>query len=190
MFTLRQLQQEQAEWVKFNFPNRHQLMPLMGIIEELGELAHAQLKGEQGIRYTPEVVMAKKVDAIGDILVYTSDYCSALGLDLEECIMNYGFEPTREGIDRYFVPPWTPAKALTMIARRVGEISQAYHPEMTGTDRASAHAIGGMTMMLSAYCRLSNIDMLSAVETTWSRVKQRNWIANPIDANKKVEGDI
>lgn len=111
--TFKQLQEEQREWVAHNFAGRKPYMPLLGVAEECGELCHAHLKGEQGIRYTPEVVLAKKKDAVGDILIYLADYCSANDIDLEEC-----------------------------------------------------------------------------VTYTWGKVKQRDWIKNPMNANTLVEGSL
>ena len=54
-------------------------------MEEVGELAHAHLKKEQGIR-TNEDHEAKKIDAIGDVVFYLLDYCNKEGLDFETCI--------------------------------------------------------------------------------------------------------
>lgn len=90
--TFRQLQTENDEWATRNFPdtmnnpayNGHR--PLLGVDEEVGELAkafsesvalnnvlvalgvlnHAQLKGEQAIRHTPEEIAEMKNDAVGD----------------------------------------------------------------------------------------------------------------------------
>lgn len=60
--------------------------PLLGVVEEVGELCHAHLKNEQGIRGTPEEWRTKKQDAIGDILIYLLDYCTREELDAEECL--------------------------------------------------------------------------------------------------------
>lgn len=77
--------------------------PVSGVSEEMGELAetlvaslnvvgaigrlhHAHLKGHQGIRHTPEEILDKKMDAIGDILVYLADYASREGISLYDCI--------------------------------------------------------------------------------------------------------
>lgn len=60
--------------------------PLLGVVEEVGELCHAHLKNEQGIRGTPEEWEAKKKDAIGDILIYLLDYATREGVDVEECL--------------------------------------------------------------------------------------------------------
>ncbi len=83
--TFRQLQEEQKPWVAHNFPTREPWNPLMGMVEELGELAHAHLKEHQQIRKGEDHVANAK-DAVGDILIYMSDYCSARGFDLQQII--------------------------------------------------------------------------------------------------------
>lgn len=83
---LRKLQQEQKEWSERNFPTQNTpYRPLLGIMEEVGELSHAHLKAEQGIRIN-EDHQAAKFDAIGDIVIYLSDYCNKNGFDLQDCI--------------------------------------------------------------------------------------------------------
>lgn len=80
----QQLQSEVVEWSKYNFGPRlgSGYRPLLGAIEELGELAHAHLKAEQGIR-TSEDHNEAKIDAIGDIIIYLADYCEQQGIDLQ-----------------------------------------------------------------------------------------------------------
>ena len=73
-FNLRALQLEVKEWASRTFPNAQPWEPLVGAMEELGELAHAHLKEHQGIR-TEENYKEAKEDAIGDILIYLADYC-------------------------------------------------------------------------------------------------------------------
>jgi len=82
---LRDLQTEQRPWVAHNFGARPSYWPLLGAIEELGELAHAHLKAEQGIRVT-EDHFAAKIDAVGDVIIYLADYCSSQGIDLESAV--------------------------------------------------------------------------------------------------------
>lgn len=86
MLTLKQLQDEQRAWVAHNFPGREPFYPLLGAVEELGELAHAHLKGLQGIRGTPEEHHAAKVDAIADTIIFLADYASANGIDLQDAV--------------------------------------------------------------------------------------------------------
>jgi len=82
---LRQLQDEQRPWVQHNFGDRPSWWPLLGVMEELGELAHAHLKKAQGIR-TNEDHDAKAADAVADIVIFLADYCSAVGIDLESVV--------------------------------------------------------------------------------------------------------
>ena len=58
----------------------------MGVGEEYGELLHAELKGQQGIRHTPEEIAAMKRDAMGDIVVFLCDYAERSGLSLAESV--------------------------------------------------------------------------------------------------------
>jgi NTP pyrophosphatase (non-canonical NTP hydrolase) len=86
MKTLSDMQREQSEWTAHNFPNKKPHHPLIGAMEELGELAHAHLKAEQGIRGTPEEHHAAKEDAIADVIIYLLDYCNQNGIELEETL--------------------------------------------------------------------------------------------------------
>jgi len=84
--TLRRIQKEQAEWSLRNFGERPSYQPLLGIAEEVGELCHAHLKNEQGVRMT-EDHEANKRDAVGDIMIYLMDYCSKEGFDVTQCLV-------------------------------------------------------------------------------------------------------
>ena len=85
-FTFRDLQEEVANWSQANFDNQVPYHALLGIAEEVGELSHAHLKMEQGIRGTSDEHMAEKVDAVGDILIYLADYCQRSGINLEHAV--------------------------------------------------------------------------------------------------------
>ncbi|KKN68920.1 hypothetical protein LCGC14_0445770 [marine sediment metagenome] len=80
--SLRRLQAEVAPWSAHNFPGLTSADNLIGVTEELGELAHAHLKHHQG-RLTNEEYSALAQDAIGDILVFLAGYCNSRGFDLE-----------------------------------------------------------------------------------------------------------
>ncbi len=75
-------QAEVGNWSRHNFPRNQPYQPLLGMGEETGELMHAHLKAEQGIRGTPTEHKAAKLDAIGDILIYLADYCERNDLEL------------------------------------------------------------------------------------------------------------
>ena len=86
--TLRDLQDQQRPWLLHNFgPDYPAYWPLLGALEELGELAHAHLKGEQGIR-TGEDHEAGARDAIGDVVIYLASYCTARGFDFQQIVQD------------------------------------------------------------------------------------------------------
>jgi NTP pyrophosphatase (non-canonical NTP hydrolase) len=76
---LRQLQARQGVWQKKNFPGGDDTNPILGVVEEVGELAHAVLKARQGIRGTIEEHEAAAMDAVGDIVIYLIALCNKRG---------------------------------------------------------------------------------------------------------------
>ena len=82
----RQLQVEVYEWSVQNFPMNQAHYPLLGLVEEVGELAHAHLKREQGIRGSSMEHSLAKFDAVGDIVIYLADYCARNLIDLQAAV--------------------------------------------------------------------------------------------------------
>jgi|SRR5215471_8473378 len=86
---INDLQRAHKRWVDHNFPGQLSHQPLLGMGEEVGELMHAHLKHEQGIRgLEDEVFMEAKADALGDLFIYMMSYANAEGLNLELCIVD------------------------------------------------------------------------------------------------------
>lgn len=83
---LAELQKENRVWAERNFGCVPWWQPLMGLSEELGELNHALLKQEQGIRGNWGEHEAKAQDAVGDMVIYLLDLCNKRGWDLERII--------------------------------------------------------------------------------------------------------
>lgn len=84
MYTFKQLQDEHRLWVAHNFPTAEPYKFLLGAMEELGELCHAQLKSELGIRAGDW--NARQQDAVADIIIFLAGYCSVKGYDLETLV--------------------------------------------------------------------------------------------------------
>lgn len=82
---LKKLQKDQIPWVDHNFGNRPAWHPLLGCVEEIGELSHSFLKFQQRIRRNENHFENMK-DAVGDIVVYLSDFCTAMGFDFQEIV--------------------------------------------------------------------------------------------------------
>lgn len=84
--TFKRLQCGVKEWAEHNFGEQKPYRPLLGVTEEVGELAHAQLKMEQGIRGSVGEHIAEAKDAVGDIIIYLADYCARSGFDMQTII--------------------------------------------------------------------------------------------------------
>ena len=85
MDELTQMQNQLNEWRVANFgkPNAHH--QLMGIVEEVGELSHALLKWEQGIRGYDEAKAKEEMrDSIGDIIIFAMGLCDVYGWNMNE----------------------------------------------------------------------------------------------------------
>lgn len=72
-------------WNNHNFPNKQPHQPLLGVAEEVGELCHAHLKQEQGIR-NDENLEAQRQDAVGDIMVFLADYCNQNNVNMATAV--------------------------------------------------------------------------------------------------------
>lgn len=84
MWDIEKLQKECKVWHEHNFPRSDATSQLLGICEEAGELCHAHLKQQQGIRkmdYTHA-----QMDAIGDMVIFALNYCNKKGYSFMECV--------------------------------------------------------------------------------------------------------
>lgn len=97
---ITQLQSEVRAWQSYNFPNSKPYQPLLGLIEEVGELSHAHLKTEQQIRLDEDHSTAAK-DAVGDIIIYLADYCNRNNIDMEAALITTWAEVKRRDWIKY-----------------------------------------------------------------------------------------
>ena len=102
------LQESHRVWGLHNFGKIPIHQPLLGALEELGELAHAHLKEEQGIRGSSEKHIADAKDAVGDTVIYLMDYCNRRGWSFAEILADtcesvwqrdWKKDPTKGGTD-------------------------------------------------------------------------------------------
>jgi hypothetical protein len=82
---LFQLQTEVEAWRDKNFPGWSLEDCLFGMMEEMGEIAHAHLKHKQGIRgMTSEVeAVDKMMDGICDFVIFATGVFSKVGRDFQ-----------------------------------------------------------------------------------------------------------
>ena len=86
IFDFEQLQFEQGVWQEQNFPNSTEHQCFYGVVEEIGELSHALLKMDQGIRGTKQEHTAEAKDAVGDIVIYLAGLCNKRGINLQSAV--------------------------------------------------------------------------------------------------------
>jgi len=94
MKSLFDLQNEVEAWNDKNFPARKKHQSLLGVSDvvvgelcsAVGELCHAHLELEQGIRGKHDELRAKAFDAIGDIVIFLAAYCADSGYSLHDAI--------------------------------------------------------------------------------------------------------
>ena len=97
MKNLEEIQYEVSDWSQRNFGNQcskakpnlclDSIAPLLGIVEEVGELAHVTLKYHQGIRgFDPLKYSLDRNDSVADILIYLCDYASREGINLQNVL--------------------------------------------------------------------------------------------------------
>lgn len=87
-YSLSLLQTILKNWLNYNFPESTSDDQFKGVVEEIGELARADLKHIQGIRGfdNEEKYESKMKDAIGDIVIYLINYCTRKNIKFYECI--------------------------------------------------------------------------------------------------------
>lgn len=83
MADLQQLQEDLHIWRMRNFPDATPNQQFLGMVEEMGEMAHAMLKTDQQIR---GAVYEDIKDAIADLTIFMMGFCSLMGWDLSTLV--------------------------------------------------------------------------------------------------------
>lgn len=82
---LRELTTEHRKWLAHNFPNQTPDEAFLGVVEEVGEIAHTLLKAKQGIRehsIDTSQVFNDLVDGVGDLVIFLDGFCIGHNIDL------------------------------------------------------------------------------------------------------------
>lgn len=170
MKTVSTIQAEHAAWVSKNFGESRGLRhPAMGIVEEVGELFHAVLKSEQGIRGTKEEHDAAIKDAIGDVCIYAIDYTSRLGMRLSDILRSESFDVTARIGDPL-------ALALNAARQAYNAVAMDSEPQRKVV---GAEAVDLVTMAMGALCTERGWSLHAIVSETWEAVAARDWAKNP-----------
>jgi hypothetical protein len=170
---LAKLQEEQVPWVKHNFGDRPGWMPLLGMVEELGEYVESIECG-----CAPKVMDDKVRDALADCVVFFCDYCSAEGLDAGE-LWN-GAAPMT--VDGGRIP-------LSLLAC-VGRLAHSYLKRaqgIRGNENHREETRRAMVYMMAHLYRMAQswekpFDLIAETDKVWQEVKKRDWKKDPLQA--------
>jgi len=175
---LQTLQNEQAVWSEKNFGEQPPTAPLLGLIEEVGELAHAVLKRNQGIR-TGENHIEQMKDAIGDIVIYAADYATRQGFQLDAAYgLLVGFEDMRNFRDDAGTDAFVFSISLSL-----GRLCK-YHSARVNLGKAETIELqtsymGALLVQLKRLCDREDLRLDKIIEETWAQVKRRDWKKYP-----------
>ena len=170
--TLSEIQAELKVWTIYNFGKQKSIIPIMGMIEELGELTHAHLKELQGIRKSD--YLADKKDAIGDFTIYLLNWFNCINKDISIINLTTISKNVTIGIIENKVSAEDAIIDLNILIGHTRDNSNQF--KALGEDIISA---------ICYYCNLYNINFNDTINEVWEQVKLRDWKLYPL--NGKTE---
>ncbi|HZC29942.1 MAG TPA: hypothetical protein VE261_00380 [Gaiellaceae bacterium] len=149
------LQREQAIWVAHNFGNRPAYQPLLGIVEELGELAEAKTADD-------------KADAVADVMIFMSDYCNALGIG------DVNMAALVAAADREASMSST-VVIVGRLAHAALKREQGIRGDRSEHERAIARELAHIIANMQMRAGSLGTSLEKLVAGVWARVRERNW---------------
>lgn len=175
MIDPEKFQGEVMRWNLHNFPNPRQYQPLLGVVEEIGELMEADAMLFACPEKAGESYMEFR-DAIGDVAIYCAVFCGLNGIQL--------FEQTQKMAGHFAEPFYSQAEIRVAFMIVSGRLCHSFLKDDQGI-RGHGHRdkmaqdIGKIMDLLSAMCRIYDIDFLECITDAWEEVSQRDWIKYP-----------
>ncbi len=161
------IQKEKHVWQEHNFPNTPTWAPILGMVEEIGELSKAFILHDT----------AEMKDAIGDVIIYMADLCNFTNLNLQEL-----WEDGEANIAR--------ADVLHSLQMEIGIVAHSHLKTFQkirlqeGHEANMKRALGRILWLLQELSEIldSNADEIAL--TIWQSVKQRDWQKNRATAHE------
>lgn len=164
--TLSEIQAELKVWTIYNFGKQESIIPILGMIEELGELTHAHLKELQGIRKSD--FLADKKDALADFTIYLLNWFNCIDKDVSCVNLTIVSKNVTRGVIEKKVTAEDAIMDLSGLLAVIRDNCNQY--KALGEDIISA---------ICYYCNLYNINFNDAVNEVWEQVKLRDWKLYP-----------
>jgi len=179
--TMAEIKVEMFKWQEYNFGEQDDRRMVMGICEESGELIHAHLKLEQGIRGDTEALKAEARDAIGDICVYAMNLLSNNEEDMPTFKPRKDIEETKDmvrigdsALDIFCCAARIETARKTRVTNPLPPHPTA-PPEIPPIIRHTQELL----MHVNSFCALVGWNLEEIVRETWRHVGQRDWRKYP-----------
>lgn len=159
---LERLQTESAKWVERNFAPRPASHPMLGVVEELGELAEAQAAtpGEEGY-------LDRVKDACADAVIFMVDLCNATGIKFREVYDSSTPFLPGEFFD-YFAELGRCCHAVLKMEQGIRGSREEHVKNLTANLRLVLQGVREVAAF-------HEFDLLEQVLATWGEVSRRNW---------------
>lgn len=179
--TLPDLKAELFKWQSYNFGEQKERRMVLGICEEAGELCHAHLKLEQGIRGDEKSLKAEARDAIGDICIYAMNLLSTCNEDMPALRPRKDLEETEDmerigdsALDIFC------AAARIETARKMKVVTPLQtHPSAPPEIPPMIRHTQELLMHVNAFCAFVGWNLEEIIRETWGLVGQRDWKKYP-----------
>jgi len=192
---LSKLQTESRIWLAHNFPGQPVHHGVLGVAEELGELALA-LSAVPAWRDDARILAhspygGEATDSIGDMVIFTVSFANAAGIDLPQAVVRAKavkvLDPGDIEIEDF--DEVKPDPCFESLVTRVGVFVHAQlklEQRIRSSDEFDQGAItGAMLGQLAAFASALGISFSYAVAAAWGAVKERDWIKYPHDGRTR-----
>ncbi len=161
------LQEEQIAWVTHNFPGRSSWMPLLGMVEEVCD---ELIEAEEAFPINRPLIG----DALADAVIFMSDFCTAMGLDIESV---HRMALRRDKLQQQ--NGVTLVKTIGKLAHRFLKMTQKIRGSEPEHRAAIASLLVDLMDDIQACADFYELDLVVLVQNTWAEVKKRDWIKYP-----------
>ena len=151
------LQGEHKAWLATRYVNQEPKVPLMGIIGEAGEVAHALLNEYKELKHGKnprhDAHNAELLDAIGDCVIYACSWCNTPRID--QRLSDFDWRSKRA---------YTYAHPLDIGYLLMGSALACYR-----LDRVTQDLIDDLCRI----CGVRGVEIEAVVTSAWNQVKER-----------------
>ena len=167
-YNLSELQQEVGEWANEQFPQQPVQNPLLGSIEESGELTEEFLSSE--------LDRTEVMDAIGDVIIYLCDFSYSWDVDLGEAQQNMdSFElQTRCSTNTELILELSVANGELIHSFLKQDQGIRQDEEGVGSN-ADIEALTHILKAFQTYCKTSEFTVDDCIDEAWLEVSDRDW---------------